>query len=94
MSDEPLALPKYVDDPPVILMWTADEVGVFFFLFILGFMLEQVFISLVLGYLVTKTVRRMRNTKPDGYMFHIGYWFGAPVKEARTIPNPFERNYY
>ena len=93
MSEEALALPRHVDEPPVMLMWTSDEVGVFFFLFIMGFMIEQTLIALVLGYFAVKMMRRFKNTRPNGYLIHILYWAGVSVSEARTLPNPYERNF-
>lgn len=94
MSEEALALPRHVDEPPVMLMWTSDEIGAFFLLFITGFMLEQVIISLILGYFAVKLMRRFKNTKPNGYLIHILYWVGVSVSESRTLPNPYDRNFH
>lgn len=93
MSEEALVLPRHVDEPPIMLMWTSDEVGSFFFIFIMGFMLEQIILSLVLAYFTVKMVRRFKNIKPNGYLVHMLYWFGVTISEARTLPNPYERQY-
>lgn len=93
MSEEALALPRHVDEPPIMLMWTADEVGSFFFIFIVGFMIEQIILSLVLSYFVVKTVRRFKNIKPNGFLIHMLYWAGVSISEARTLPNPYERQF-
>lgn len=93
MSEEALALPRHVDEPPVMLMWTADEVGCFFFIFIMGFMLEQIILSLIISYFVVKTVRRFKNIKPNGFLIHMLYWVGVTISDARTLPNPYERHF-
>jgi len=93
MSEEALALPRHVDEPPIMLLWTSDEIGTFFFLFIMGFMVEQIFIAIICGYFAVKTMRRFKNTRPNGYMVHMMYWVGVSISEARTLPNPYERQF-
>lgn len=93
MSDEPVKLPREVDDPPLMLMWSADELITFFICFFIGFLLERVLIFVVIGYFVVKVVRRYRNSRPDGYIIHLMYWIGVPLGKSRTLPNPYETEF-
>jgi|AntRauTorckE5430_2_1112549.scaffolds.fasta_scaffold12288_3 conjugal transfer pilus assembly protein TraL len=89
----PLKVPKHVDEPPIILIWTADEVMTFFAFFIVGFLANVVIPGVVAGYLVTRVIRRAKNTRPRGFMLHTGYWYGFPLQETRTIPNRFDQHF-
>ena len=92
MSDA-LKLPRSVDDPPIMLIWSADELGAFFTCFIIGFMIQQVLIMAIIGYFFVRMIRRIQNTKPNGHLIHLMYWFGVPFTETRTLPNPYERSF-
>lgn len=90
---EPIRVPKYVDEPRIVLKWTIDEVMTFFTLFLAGFMADIPWLGVLLGIVVSSAVRRMKNTKPKAFMLHTGYWFGFPLKETRTIPNRFDQHF-
>lgn len=92
---ELVRIPRRIDDPPHVLMWSLDEfmpmaVGLAF-----GMMIGQATISFLVGYIFTRYYRRYRDTHPDGYLLHLMYWYGiATMKKAKTIKNPFVRRYF
>jgi len=90
---KPLKVPKHVDEPPIILIWSADEVMIFFAFFIVGFLSGVVFPATIIGYLVTRVIRRAKNTRPKGFMLHTSYWYGFPLQETRSIPNRFDQHF-
>lgn len=92
MSDA-LKMPRSVDDPPILLLWSADELGAFFACFLVGFFIQQVLVMLVIGYFLIRMMRRFQNTKPRAHMIHLMYWWGVPFAETRTLPNPYDRSF-
>ena len=86
-------LPTHVDEPPIILIWSADEIGAFFFFFIIGFLLQQILIFAAIGYAALRYMRRFRNAKARGHAIHMMYWFGVSLADARTLPNPYQKHF-
>ncbi len=93
MAQDPVRMPREVDEPPVLMMWSADELVVFSAFFITGFMIEQVLVLSVVGLLAVRTLRRFRNTRQRGAMVHQLYWWGLWPNRAPTVGNPFERDH-
>jgi conjugal transfer pilus assembly protein TraL len=91
---EPITLPKHIDDPVTLLVWSADEFVPAAFLMMLGMLIGQLLIMLVLSVIVIKAYRRFRDNRPDGYALHAAYWIGMLPSQAITIPNPFIREFY
>ncbi len=88
-----IKFPATVDEPPMMLLWRGDELVPFFILFIIGFMMKQVLISIIAGWLLVKVVRKYRDIKPDGYLTHLLWWRGILPLFTRTTSNPFTRQY-
>jgi conjugal transfer pilus assembly protein TraL len=91
---EPITVPKHIDDPVTLLVWSADEFVPAAFLMMLGMLIGQLLIMLVLSVIVLKAYRRFRDNRPDGYALHAAYWIGMLPSQAITIPNPFIREFY
>lgn len=89
-----IELPRYVDDPPHLLLWSADEIAPLAIGLVVGVMLSQALIFTLIGLVLTKAYARYRDGKPDGYFLHVLYWIGALPTSARTIPNPFAREFH
>ena len=91
---EPVTIPKHIDDPVTLLVWSADEFVPAAFLMILGMLIGQLLIMLILSVIVIKAYRRFRDNRPDGYTLHAAYWIGMLPSKAITIPNPFIREFH
>ena len=91
---EPVTIPKHIDDPVTLLIWSADEFAPAAFLLILGILIGQVTIMLVLAVVAIKAYRRFRDNRPDGFPLRAAYWIGLLPRKAITIPNPFIRAFY
>lgn len=91
---EPITIPKHIDDPVTLLVWSADEFVPAAFLMILGMLIGQLLIMLILSVVVIKAYRRFRDNRPDGFPLHAAYWIGMLPSQAITIPNPFIREFY
>jgi conjugal transfer pilus assembly protein TraL len=91
---EPVAIPKTIDDPIHLLLWSADEIVPFMVCMLTGMLVDQLLPSLAMGVFAVKFYRRFRDNRPDGYTLHAVYWLGLLPSNAITIPNPFIRRFY
>ena len=88
---EPTTLPRFIDQPQTLLFWSADEIVPFSVLFAVGIATNHLLIFMLLGFGASYYLRRFRDSRPDGYLFHALYWYGfAPIK-GRCAINPFHR---
>lgn len=92
---EPIEIPRYVDDPPHVLLWSAEEMAPVFLGLAIGMVMGAAFMLFCLGLAVAKIYRRFSDGRPDGYMLHALYWFGFPITgKAMSAPNPYIRRFY
>jgi conjugal transfer pilus assembly protein TraL len=90
---EPITLPKYIDDPITLLIWSADEFVPFAAVLLIGMLIGQLSIALILSALVIKAYRRFRDNRPDGFPLHAAYWAGLLPSSAGSMPNPYIRRF-
>lgn len=86
-------IPQRVDEPPHVLLWSADELAPMMIGLTLGVLLGQVLICFFSGVLVTKFYRRYRDNSPDGYLWHLLYRSGFVPSRAQSMRNPYVRRY-
>jgi conjugal transfer pilus assembly protein TraL len=87
-----VVMPKYIDDPPNLLLWRLDDVIPFLLILIVALLVEKIWL-LIPGFFVIRLYSRFRDTRPDGYALHVLYWYGLFPMLGRTTPNPFIRQY-
>lgn len=90
---QPIDIPQYQDDPRQLLFWSSDELLPGVAIFLAGFMLEQVFIALVIAYFCVKFFRSHKEAHSDGYLRHLAYWKGLLPEKGHTVVNPFKRSF-
>lgn len=88
-----IELPKYIDEPPTILLWSIDEMAPFIIGLVLGMFLGQALVFTIFGFLITKIYRKYLAENPDGFVNHWLYWHGFTFFNSTTIVNPFEREF-
>lgn len=91
---KPVKIPRRVDEPPHLLLWSADEMAPMLLGLTVGVILGKAFICFILGLLVTNLYRRFRDSHPDGYLLHMIYWGGLLITKSRSLVNPFVRRYF
>ncbi|EIC23882.1 type IV conjugative transfer system protein TraL [Thiorhodovibrio frisius] len=89
----PLALPHGVDDPPSLLLWRLDELIPLVLMLVIGMLSDRLLIFLALGLGLSRLYGRFRDSRPDGFTLHWGYWHGLVPLKARRCPNPFTRRF-
>lgn len=91
---KPVKLPRRVDEPPHLLLWSADEIVPMILGLTIGMMIGQALMLFLAGLLITNLYRRFRDNHPDGYLLHMLYRWGVPVTRASSFKNPFIRKYF
>ena len=91
---KPVSIPRRIDEPPHLLIWSADELGPMLIGLVFGVIIGEAMICLILGLLVTNLYRRFRDNHPDGYIFHLIYWLGLLSPKSRVMVNPYIRRFF
>ena len=86
-------IPAAIDDPPLILLWPADEMMPVLIGLVFGVVSGNAFLFTAGGLLLTRVYRRFRNGHPDGYFLHLLYWYGVMPSKAFSVPSPFARRF-
>jgi conjugal transfer pilus assembly protein TraL len=87
-------MPRDLDDQMYVLFWSADELLPGASIFVLGVLINQKLVCLAIAILLTKLFRRLKEGNPDGFLLHLGYWYGViSEKRAFTMPNAFIREF-
>lgn len=88
-----IKIARRVDDPPHLLLWSADEIAPMLLGLVIGMIIGKAFICFLVGLAVTKIYSRFRDNHPDGFLLHLLYWAGLLTTKARSMRNPFIRRY-
>lgn len=91
---KPIQIPDRIDDPPHLLLWSLDEMAPPLVLLIIGVIMGTPMKLFFAGFILTYIYRRFRESKPDGYMLHLLYWYGVPFTRSRLMLNTFIRRLY
>lgn len=86
-------IPTEIDTPHIILLWSVDEFVPFMVLVVLGNFTNHFFWGLGTGWVISHLYKRYKNTRPDGYLYHLLYWLGLTGLKGLTMPNPYQREY-
>ena len=90
---KPLRMPRSLDEQMYVLFWTADEILPGLAIFILGVLINEKLLCLLLALIVTKLFRKLKEGNPDGFLLHLGYWYGLIGNRAYSMPNAFIREF-
>lgn len=91
---EPVRIPRRVDEPPHILLWSADELAPLILGLVIGMVIEKALLCTLGGLLVTRLYSRFRDNHQDGYLLHLIYKMGLLHTKARSMVNPFIKNFF
>lgn len=86
-------IPRHVDEPPHVLLWSAEELAPVALGLAIGMVIGEAMPLTILGLVISKLYRKFSDGHPDGYLLHGLYWLGFIPTNARTVPNPYTRRY-
>lgn len=91
---KPVKIPRRIDDPIHVLLWSVDEVAPIFIALFFGVLMGKAHYFLPIGFIAAHVYRRFREGNPDGFMYHAIYWAGLTPQLCRSFRNPFVRRYF
>lgn len=89
-----LEFPRYLDAPQQILFWTVNQIAPLAVMALIGMATGTLAICLVFGGVIAWAYARFIESRPDGYLQHITYWYGVLPLKGRAAINPFHRRIY
>ncbi|MBZ9574493.1 type IV conjugative transfer system protein TraL [Modicisalibacter sp. MOD 31.J] len=89
-----MELPRTIDEPPQLMLWSADELIPLMSCVGIGIITDHFMIMLFVGIVLWRVLRRYKDSRPDGYLLHMVYWTGLPIGSSRIFVNPFRRHWH
>ena len=84
-----IRIPVRIDDPPHLLLWSADELAPMLLGLTVGILIEHALACTVIGFLVTAAYRKFRDNRPDGSLLHVLYHAGFLPPKGKSMINPY-----
>lgn len=91
---DPIQIPAYLDAPKRLLFWTVDQIVPFALFFVLGMLAGKLFYGIVVGVAMSWALEKFKNSRSDGLMQHMAYWYGIIPLKGRAVINPFVRRIF
>ena len=89
-----LQFPRYLDAPQRFLFWTVDQIIPFAMMAMVGMIADMLMVCLGIGALMAWGFARYRDSRPDGHLQHLAYWYGIMPLKGRAALNPFARSVF
>lgn len=86
-----LQIPRFVDDPPPLLIFSFEQTVPIMVGLVTGVVMGQAFVFTMIGFGLSFIYARFLHSRPDGFMYHMLYWYGLFPVKGRLFPNPFKR---
>lgn len=83
---EAIPIPQFIDNPPQIMFWEADEIAPAFFLIGIGIITGTLTYCIVLAFGVHKLFVHFKSKHLRGYLLHVAYRIGM-VPLNKKFPN-------
>jgi conjugal transfer pilus assembly protein TraL len=91
---EAIPFSRHNDMPQKFLFWQIDQVVPLATAIFIGVMTQNMFLYSAMGFFVAWGLGRWRDSRPDGYLQHMLYWYGIVPLKARCAINPFVRKFF
>lgn len=84
-------IPQRVDEPPHILLWSADELLPVILSLIIGVVICRALMCTLIGLLAAKAYRKFRDRHLDGFLLHLLWYHGFWFCRSRYMQHPYVR---
>ena len=89
-----VTIPRYIDDPPHLLMWQLDEMLPVLIGIVIGMIIGSPTYTIIAGIVVGRFYKKIKNSRPDGFFYHYVYWYTGIGGKGRSMINPFIRRLF
>ena len=83
MDAERFLIPRYLDAPPMFLIWEADTIAVAASFLCLGILVAQFALFGAIGLVMARLYSRMKSSGGRGVLVHLLYWYTPLLGSAR-----------
>lgn len=91
---DPYYIPKHLDAPRRILIFTIDEAVAMASIFLVFvFVLKQQILAIVVCALVFFALKRLKGERGPRYLWHLIYWHLPPVIRFKQLPPSYKKYY-
>jgi conjugal transfer pilus assembly protein TraL len=90
----PIKIPGRIDEPPHLILWSADELAPMLLGLTFGILIGEAFICTAVGFFITSLYRKFRDNNPDGYLLHMLYHAGILPPKGKSMINPYIRRLF
>jgi len=91
---KPVRIPRRIDEPPHLLLWSADELLPILVALVFGVVIGKAFLFCFIGFLIKGQYQKYRDNHPDGFMLHILYGKGFLPFKSNTFVNVFIKRFF
>lgn len=87
-------IPKQLDVPFKLILWTCDEVVLFSIPFLISFfMMNSPIVGIVSGALAVMILKKIKGEEGHYFLTHMAYWYLPPVVMYKVTPRSYIREY-
>ena len=91
---KPVHIPRHIDDPQQLLLWSADEIMPIILGLLFGMMIGKALVCTLMGFALMHQYRKFRDNHSDGYLQHAAYEWGFMPSAAPSFRNPYIRQLF
>lgn len=87
-------VPRYLDEPTRIILWTVDEVIIFvvpFFILFWGF--DQTILGVITGVVLVLGLRKLKGEQGHYFLYSIMYWHLPTMVRFKSTPPSLYREF-
>jgi conjugal transfer pilus assembly protein TraL len=71
----PITIPRHLDDPELIGLWTIDEMVAMIIPFVWGILSQHIIIGLILAVAAWWALRKAKGNRSSRWLYQAGYWY-------------------
>ena len=87
-------IPRYLDEPMRIILWTWDEVSIFILpMFLFYELTNQLLVGIVMGLLGFVGLKKLKGDQGHYFLRHLMYWHLPTIVRFKKTPPSFIREY-
>ena len=90
----PVEIPRHIEDPVHLLLWTIDEIAPIGIGLVIGIFLGAPLMYMGIGWGCSFFYKKFMDRHADGYILHVLYWYGLMPTRSKFSPNPFIKEFY
>ncbi len=88
----PIYVPKYLDEPPRILMWTHAEAAILLGPFMLGIVFSFIMLGIIGSVAMGLSLKKLQKSFEGSCILSAAYWY-FPQNKLKTLPPTYIREY-